>query len=250
MNARAAISAIDKAGILLVFPIANRREPPSLWHHFFPRSKMRWEWDEGGDDRVARLWHLREALSRSGKVVYAKWLQGRATFFSKDAFTAALAWINDGSPQSAVLSPSAAVVLDRLNEDSPRSLKALKRDLAVRKLDGPTVEKALKELWTRLLIVGFGEIDDGAFPSLAIGSTEALFEPLWKKAHRGDAERWRRRIDASPFRDGALGRALEKARRAAAFGSAAALPVEPPSERASGGRIRYEDLVKRGAGPL
>jgi hypothetical protein len=38
----------------------------------------------------------------------------------------------------------------------------------------------MKELFTRLLIVGFGEVEDGAFPSLAVGATELLFEDLWK----------------------------------------------------------------------
>ena len=32
-------------------------------------------------------------------------------------------------------------------------------------------------LWSRLLIVG--EVDDGAFPSLAVGATELVFEDLW-----------------------------------------------------------------------
>jgi hypothetical protein len=37
----------------------------------------------------------------------------------------------------------------------------------------------MKFLWTRLLIVGVGEVDDGAFPSLAVGATELVFEDLW-----------------------------------------------------------------------
>ena len=51
-------------------------------------------------------------------------------------------------------------------------------------LGGPAGErvykKALDELWARLLILGGGEVDDGAFPSLAIGATDLLFEDLWE----------------------------------------------------------------------
>jgi hypothetical protein len=38
---------------------------------------------------------------------------------------------------------------------------------------------AMKALWSRLLIVGTGEVPDGAFPSLAVGATELLFEDAW-----------------------------------------------------------------------
>ena len=43
-------------------------------------------------------------------------------------------------------------------------------------------QRALKELWTRLLIVAYGEVDEGAFPSLAIGATRLIFEDLWNEA--------------------------------------------------------------------
>lgn len=32
------------------------------------------------------------------------------------------------------------------------------------------------------MIVGFGEVDEGAFPSLAIGATKLLFEDLYEEA--------------------------------------------------------------------
>ena len=38
---------------------------------------------------------------------------------------------------------------------------------------------AMKALWARLLIVGTGEVQDGAFPSLAVSATEMMFEDLW-----------------------------------------------------------------------
>jgi hypothetical protein len=40
----------------------------------------------------------------------------------------------------------------------------------------------MKPLWNRLWIVGFGEIEDSSFPSLAAGATRLIFEELWGKS--------------------------------------------------------------------
>jgi hypothetical protein len=175
VKTRDAIAAIEKHGALLVYPIDNRPEPLSLWSVFYPRRPMRWEWDDDGDDRVAKLWHLRAELSASSKVVYAKWFRGRATFFSREVFTALLAAF--GKPP--YLSREARSLLDALSLDSPLSTKQLKRATELTgRLNEPTYERAMKELWSRFLIVGFGEVDDGAFPSLAVGATQVIFEDL------------------------------------------------------------------------
>lgn len=175
-----AIQFIEKAGVLLVFPLQNKAEPASLWKLFFPKEEMRWEWDEDGDNRVADLWHLRTELSESKKVVYAKWWRGRATLFSRKVFPAFLNRLRD-----AKLSHGSQAVMDLLLEESPLSTKALKKRA---KLQGQWNErnynKVLKELWTRLLIVGFGEVDDGAFPSLNIGATQLMFEDLYLESHK------------------------------------------------------------------
>jgi len=47
----------------------------------------------------------------------------------------------------------------------------------------------MKELFMRLLIVGFGEVEDGAFPSLAVGATELVFEDLWREGSQMSAPR-------------------------------------------------------------
>lgn len=180
LNLRSAIQHIDKHGVLLVYPITGKSDPASLWSVAYPRSKMRWEWDDNGDDRVARLWHLREELSRSKKVVYAKWLKGRATFFSREIFAAALSLL---MKNPIPLSRDARALLDLMEESSPRSTKELKRESGLQgRLLESTYNKAMKELWNRLLIVGFGEVDEGAFPSLAVGATHHLFEPLFEEA--------------------------------------------------------------------
>ncbi len=177
----AAVKAVEKHGALLVYPLQNSSEPASLWSAFFPKSQMRWEWDAGADNRVAGIWHLRAELMASKKVVYAKWFRGRATFFSKDVFTKLLAELWFSAPHG--LSHDAKNLLEILETNSPLSTKALKKasDLRGRDLE-PTYQKAMKSLWEKLLIVGVGEVDDGAFPSLAVGATELLHEELWRRA--------------------------------------------------------------------
>ena len=180
---RTAIAAIDQHGALLVYPIANKPEPLSLWKVFHPRTKMRWDWDASGDRRVVDLWRMREQLARSGEVVYTKWFQNRATFFSRELFTAMLATYRTARPGGRLergLDPDAVEVLRALESDSPLGTKQLR---ALTGLTGRMFEasytRAVRELFERMLIVGFGEIDEGAFPSLALGATSTLFEDLW-----------------------------------------------------------------------
>jgi hypothetical protein len=184
VHAKKALSAIDKQGVLLVFPITNRKEPASLWSTLWPRSEMKWEWDQEGDQRVAQLWHLREELSRSQRVVYAKWYQGRATFFSRKVFTLFMAQLRTAMSETEIgLSDQAKNMLNVLKMDSPLSTKQLKVLTGLRGRDYEAeYQRSLKELWSKLLIVGFGEINDGAFPSLAIGATQNLFEDLWNQS--------------------------------------------------------------------
>ena len=183
MNPANAIKKIQAKGILLVYPIKNAEEPGSLWSELFPRTKMRWEWDSDGDQKVSDLWFLREKLSTSNKVVYAKWFQGRATFFSFELYMACLRILSEKDWFQNSLSFQAQEILDILKEDSPLSTKQMKRatDLVGRDQE-PAYNRALKQLWARFLIVAYGEVDEGAFPSLAVGSSHLLFEELWIKA--------------------------------------------------------------------
>lgn len=173
-------AAIEQHGALLVYPLANRRDPPSLWQALYPRVEMRWAWDQGADDRVVKLWQLREELAREKQVVYGKWYRGRAVFFSKPLFVTMLA-VTRRMPEP--LAEEAQELLSLLKDDSPQSTKQLRREAGLTGRPSEHVwTRAMRELWERLLIVGVGEIDDGAFPSLAVGSTEVLFEELWEQA--------------------------------------------------------------------
>jgi hypothetical protein len=177
-----AISRIKDRGALLVFPINNRLLPNSLWAEFFPGTKMVWDWNEDGDYKVAEMWQLMKRLSDCRKVVYSKWYQGRATFFSPELFAALLALTRSARIPRHELSETARILFEVLENNSPLSTKELKvvTDLRGRENEA-AYTRGMKELFTRFLIVGFGEVEDGAFPSLAVGATELLFEDLWRE---------------------------------------------------------------------
>jgi hypothetical protein len=189
-----AIDAINKNGAVLVFPINNRKEPLSLWHCLYPRSEMRWEWDESGDNRVAGLWHLRGELSISREVIYAKWYQGRATFFSRETFTHLLAFQQAHLQRERLKATEGPAIMEVLEMDSPLSTRQIKE---VAELKGKSFEghynRVMKELWWFGLIVAFGEVEDSSFPSLAVGATSTLFEDIWADAHKispTEAQTW------------------------------------------------------------
>jgi hypothetical protein len=178
-----AVRAIDKAGILLVYPLSKRAEPPSLWHALHPGAVMNWAWDADADPRIAALWQLREELASTTKVVYSKWYRGRATFFSRSVFRAMLARLHAAHHARFPLSLEAKELLAALEANSPLSTKELRRQAGLQgRASEGAYTRAMRELWSRLLIVGMGEVQDGAFPSLAIGATRTVFEDLWQEA--------------------------------------------------------------------
>jgi hypothetical protein len=184
-----AVAAIESRGLLLVYPVQNKPDPPSLWSALHPRAEMRWTWDSGADPRVAELWHLRSRVAESRRVVYGKWLGGRAMFASKDVFAAMLGELRRaaGGPLERMLSRDAAFILEVLEGDSPQGTAAVRAavDLTGR-ANEPAFVAAMRELWSRLLVVGAGEVSEGGFPSLAFGATSALFEDLWTAERPGD----------------------------------------------------------------
>jgi hypothetical protein len=182
MDTRSAISKINDSGVLLVFPIKNAKEPDSLWAQLFPRTKMKWDWSDESHNRVADVWHLMKRLSDCRKVIYSKWYQGRATFFSTRLFTALVSKFNSEKIVSG-LTPTARTLLDILEMDSPLSTRDLKERSELQgKFNQAIYNRAMKELFSKFLIIGFGEVDDGAFPSLAIGATKSLYEEIWKNS--------------------------------------------------------------------
>ncbi len=181
MDFKKAVQHINKQGVLLVFPVNNAKEPASLWSQFYPRSKMVWAWDSDGDDRVGRLWMLMKKLSNSGQVVYSKWYQNRATFFSRELFVALLSFAQKQPEES--LTQTSRLILEELQSDSPLSTKNLKKILELQGRENESLfVNSMKPLFTKFLIVAYGEVDDGAFPSLAVAAAETIFEDLWREA--------------------------------------------------------------------
>jgi len=193
LEAKKALDFIDRHKVVLTFPDNNRVDPPNLWKCFHPRKAMKWEWDSGADHLVSDLWIFREELSRSGKTVYAKWFQGKATFVDLDFLPVLLAALGvrqavEVRPEKMGLSPLGRTLFEALVERSPLSTKELKKETGLRGRDLESeYSRGLKELWSRLWIVGWGEKDDGAFPSLQMAATKHLFEKQWRRALELDA---------------------------------------------------------------
>jgi len=180
---KTAIGKVNKNGILLVFPMNNKKEPHSLWAELHPRTKLRWEWDGDGDHKVSDMWRLMKTLSDGREVVYSKWYQGRATFFSRELFVAILCLFLYQPSRMKNLSIESRKILEELESSSPLSTKDLKKLTELQgKLLEPLYTRAMKNLFSRFLIVAFGEVDDGAFPSLAVGATSTLYEDLCDEA--------------------------------------------------------------------
>ena len=142
---------------------------------------MVWDWNEDSDHRVGDMWQMMKRLSDCREVIYSKWYQGRATFFSHESFRGDDRAASCHQTPRHELSETARVLFEVLENNSPLSTKELKEltDLQGR-VNESIYNSGMKELFTRLLIVGFGEVEDGAFPSLAVGATELLFEELWR----------------------------------------------------------------------
>lgn len=180
MRMKKVIESINHHGVLLVFPMNNKKEPHSLWSVLHPESEMRWDWDTTGDDRVVKLWKLKTELSTTKKVVYTKWYKNRATYFSLDLFTACLRIQMD---QKLKLTQDSQNLLDTLISDSPLSTRQLKELTELKgKMFESLFNKSMRPLWDHFQIVAFGEFEDSSFPSLGIGATQTLYEELIKKA--------------------------------------------------------------------
>ena len=75
MNLRSAVAAINREGALLVYPIHNRKEPPSLWSHSIRERKCVGNGIMTVIPASPTSGTLQE-LASSRKVVYTKWFPG------------------------------------------------------------------------------------------------------------------------------------------------------------------------------
>jgi hypothetical protein len=204
-------AAIESHGVLLVYPIKGRTQVASLWSVLHPRTEMRWGWDAGADARISAMWDLRERLARTRDVVYVKWLAGRATFFSRSLFRATLATLRARGDLRRGLGRDATDVLDLLLESSPQATGAVRdaTGMAGRAREGDYT-RATRALWSRLLVVGVGEVAERGFPSLQMAATALWFEDLWTEAE-ALAPADERRVDEACRRSPAFARTLRRA---------------------------------------
>src|SRR5678816_4606189 len=121
-----AVASIRQYGALLVFPINNRDLPHSLWAEFFPGTRMVWEWNKDSDHRVGDMWQMMKRLSECREVVYSKWYQGRATFFSHEVFSAMLSERRTRHTPRHQLTGTARLLFEVLENNSPLSTRKLK----------------------------------------------------------------------------------------------------------------------------
>lgn len=178
-----AIDSINKHHFQLVYPIKNSRNIPSLWQTLYPRSKMRWDWSEDADERVVEMWHLKDILCNDPQVIYAKWYRGRATFLSRQAFAALLRILGSTYCDEIRSNEHANEIYQELLDESPQTPKSIKASTNLNgKYYRKSYESGIKNLWEQLLIVGTGEVDEGAFPALAIGASKHIYEDLWDEA--------------------------------------------------------------------
>jgi hypothetical protein len=178
-----AVKRINDRGVLLVFPINNRPLPLSVWSEFHPKTRMVWDWNDDAAGPVHDMWGLMKQLSDCREVVYSKWYQGRATFFSRELFVAILCLRRRQYDARRRLSSTARILFEVLENNSPLSTRKLKELTNLQgRLHETEYSRAMKDLFSCLWIVGFGEVDDGAFPSLAVGATELLYDDLWRHA--------------------------------------------------------------------
>jgi hypothetical protein len=201
------IELINKNGALLVFPINNAKEPLSLWQLLHPRTPLKWEWDDDGDQKVFKMWTLMKELSNCRQVIYSKWYKGRATFFSRKLFTALLTV----SQNLEIKNKESQILLEELKNNSPLSTKELKSITGLKgKLLEPSYNKAMKELFEKFKIVAYGEVDDGAFPSLAVGATENIYEELLIESQELEKTQALKIINASLKKDSLMFKFLIK----------------------------------------
>jgi hypothetical protein len=124
---------------------------------------MVWDWNDDAAGPVHDMWGLMKQLSDCRDVVYSKWYQGRATFFSRDLFAAILCLRCRQFDARRRLSPTARILFEVLENNSPLSTRKLKELTELQgRLHEADYSRAMKELFSRFLIVGFGEVDDGA----------------------------------------------------------------------------------------
>ncbi len=175
-----AVALIEERGCVAVFPDTARKSSPwvSLWELYYPRSPFRWNWEEGADPRVVRLWWLKDELARSKRVVYGRFFGNRPVFLSLGE----AAKIVKNHPQPQSLSALARECLSQLEDNSPLTKRMISRELRKSgyEFSRSEIDRALLDLQKSFRIVSLGdsEREAGPMPSSEYAATALVFPQL------------------------------------------------------------------------
>lgn len=179
MTLKGALEHVEKVGRVAIFPEKNKKKSSiiSLWELFFPRTKMKWEWDDSADNRVVKLWWLKNEIAQTQKVLYGRFFGNRPILVSKNEARRTMAGL-----ERKPLSSLAREILSRLEDNSPQTKRMIGKSL---RDDGWEItkgdfERALLSLQKQFLIVNLGdsEREKGPMPSTEYAALSLVFPDL------------------------------------------------------------------------
>jgi hypothetical protein len=98
-----------------------------------------------------------------------------------------------------------------LSDDSPQPTGALRERAGLEgRFNEAEFNRAIKPLWSRMLIVGTGEVEERGFPSLAVGTTELIHEPIWLATKYGPTEADKKLLGEICQREPSVDRAIAR----------------------------------------
>jgi len=172
---RSCLEFIQREGVVSVFPAKGKRALPSLFRFLHPRSSFSWVWDENGDDKVVKLWWLKNEIAASKKVLYGR-------FFTNQPVFVAFARAKElrAQVQRVPLGELDRYVLELLEQNSPQTLRMMKRQARLEGRDFLRSEwqKSLLKLQKQFLICSLGDStrESGPMPSTEYVALEHFFD--------------------------------------------------------------------------
>lgn len=167
------LSFINEQGVVSVFPAKSSM--PSLWKFLHPRSKFSWVWDENGDDKVAKLWWLKNEIAASRKVLYGRFFSNQPVFVSLKQAKALQKKV-----QKKPLTELEQHILESLELNSPQTLRILKREAKRQGMEYLRSQwhQALLTLQKQFLISSLGDSvrEKGPMPSTEYTSALHFFD--------------------------------------------------------------------------
>lgn len=174
-RAKDCIKFINQVGAVSVFPAKASTALPSLWKFLHPRSKFSWQWDEAGDDKVVKLWWLKNEIAASKKVYYGRFFSNQPVFIAHALAKKLQAKVSPRRPSALE-----KYILENLELNSPQTLRMLKKQARHDGVDFLRNEwqRALVALQKQFLISSLGDStrENGPMPSTEYVSMQHFFD--------------------------------------------------------------------------